>query len=822
MNINDMFTPAAQQAISIAHHEAMATSSPIESRHLLWGLYAVDGSRVAPLVTAAGCSDVQLRETLQLADDVTTGDILDAPMFSLEGKSVMEQALRYSMARSESLVDCEHIFLSLIHFDTFPAGQLLETMNIDDKTAEQTFQEQDTEPAESVQGPDGKQRKALPKIVKEWGRNLTEMAENDELDPVIGRDQEIERVIQIFGRRTKNNPVLVGEPGVGKTAIAEGLAQAIANGEVPDHLRGVQVIAVDLASMVAGTQYRGEFEKRLEKMIKTVSARTDMILFMDEIHQIVGLGNSSGAMDAGSILKPALARGELRILGATTLDEFRTSIEKDAALERRFQRVVVDEPSTENTFIILQALRERYEQHHQITITDEALRSAAELGSKHLPDRQQPDAAIDLMDEAAARANLLRLGMGKPKEQPSEEEAARLLKQQELQEQKEAAIEAEEFTLAGELHEQLQALTGEEKEQTPQATEQPSIGTEEIAEIIHQWTGIPVGQLTEAENKRLLDIEAVLGERVIGQKDAIHAIARTLRRRRVGLGDTSRPQGSFLFLGPTGVGKTELARTLAHFLFGDEDSMVRIDMSEYMEKHTISRLIGAPPGYIGYNEPGMLTEPVRRRPYSVVLLDEIEKAHPQVADILLQILEDGHLTDATGRKVDFTNTIIIMTSNVGAAAMVARKQIGFALVDESSQEQAVEAQALGALKSAFRPELLNRIDETLVFHSLDDEQLRVICDLLLSRTLSQLPEGTTVSLDESMYTVLLRDGTDRTMGARPLRRAITKWVEDPLADHLLGQTDISGDWMLSMTEIDGEERTQLLRQEQPVLTGVKG
>jgi ATP-dependent Clp protease ATP-binding subunit ClpC len=595
--------------------------------------------------------------------------------------------------------------------------------------------------------------------------------------------------MQILSRRQKNNPVLIGEPGVGKTAVVEGLAQRIANGQVPELLKGKQIYSLDLAALVAGSKYRGEFEERLKKVMKEIQQRGDIILFIDELHNLVGAGAAEGAIDAASILKPALARGELQTIGATTLDEYRKYLERDAALERRFQQIRVEEPSVDDTVQILRGLRDRYEAHHRCKISDEALHAAASLADRYIQDRHLPDKAIDLIDEAGSRMRI-RTMSAPPRYRELEEEIERVRKD------KEDAIENQEFEKAASLRDKERKLTQKKREleenwrQNEAETEQPEVGEDEIADIVSMWTGIPVFKLTEAESARLTRMEDELHKRVIGQEEAIVAVSRSIRRARAGIKDPKRPTGSFIFLGPSGVGKTELARTLAEFLFGDEDAMIQVDMSEYMEKHSVSRLVGSPPGYIGYDEGGQLTEAVRRKPYSVLLLDEIEKAHPDVFNILLQILEEGKLTDAQGRRVDFRNTIIVMTSNIGAGQISKNQSLGFTMGDDTGMTyDDMKNKVMGELKKVFRPELLNRIDEVIVFHKLTKEEITTIVDLVLRRLREQMGEHeVAIELTNEAKELLVEKGYDPAMGARPLRRAIQRFIEDPLADFVLGRS----------------------------------
>ncbi len=626
------------------------------------------------------------------------------------------------------------------------------------------------------------------KLLDQFGRNFTRQAAEGKLDPVVGRQTEMERVMQILSRRTKNNPVLIGEPGVGKTAVVEGLAARIASNQVPELLKGKQIYSLDLAALVAGSKYRGEFEERLKKVMKEILQRGDIILFIDELHNLVGAGAAEGAIDAASILKPALARGELQTIGATTLDEYRKYLERDAALERRFQQIRVEEPSVDDTVQILRGLRDRYEAHHRCKISDEALSAAATLSDRYIQDRHLPDKAIDLIDEAASRMRIKTM-TAPPRYRELEDEIEKVRKD------KEAAIEAQEFEKAASLRDKERKLSQKKRELEESwraeegGAEQPEIGEEEIADIVSMWTGIPVFKLTEAESQKLIRMEDELHKRVIGQEEAIVAVSKAIRRARAGIKDPKRPAGSFIFLGPSGVGKTELARTLAEFLFGDEDAMIQVDMSEYMEKHSVSRLVGSPPGYIGYDEGGQLTEAVRRKPYSVVLLDEVEKAHPDVFNILLQILEDGKLTDAQGRKVDFRNTIVIMTSNIGAGTISKNQTLGFSIGDDSGLSyDEMKDRIMGELKKVFRPELLNRIDEVIVFHKLTKDEIMTIVELMMKRLRDQMGEHeATIELTEGAKELLVDKGYDPTMGARPLRRAIQRFIEDPLADFVLGR-----------------------------------
>jgi ATP-dependent Clp protease ATP-binding subunit ClpC len=641
------------------------------------------------------------------------------------------------------------------------------------------------------EGPKGKAGAASAKDsgtpnLNQYGRDLTEMAREGKLDPIIGREKEIERVIQILSRRTKNNPALIGDPGVGKTAIAEGLAQKIIEGNIPEILKGKRVVTLDISSMVAGSKYRGEFEERLKNVMNEIRESKNVILFLDEMHTIIGAGGAEGAIDASNILKPALARGEIQAIGATTLDEYRKHVEKDAALERRFQPVTVGEPSKEEALLILEGLRDKYEAHHKVKITDEAIKAAVELSDRYIADRFLPDKAIDLVDEAASKVRI-KIFTAPPDLKKLEEELAAMEKE------KSEAISLQNYERAAELRDNIQNIRHQledgRKSWNEKASSKDSVVTEEdIASIVSGWTGIPVTKLAEEESKRLLNLESILHQRVIGQEEAVLAVSKAIRRARVGLKDPKRPVGSFIFLGPTGVGKTELSKALAEALFGDENAVIRIDMSEYMEKHTVSKLIGSPPGYVGYEEGGQLTEKVRRKPYSVILLDEIEKAHPDVFNVLLQILDDGRLTDGKGRTVDFKNAVVIMTSNVGVSTIRKQAVLGFATSSDERKDayEKMKENVLEELKRTFRPEFLNRIDEIIVFHQLQEEHLQKIADLMLKSLFERIKEmNFNIEVTDKAKAFLVEKGYDQAYGARPLRRAIQKLVEDQLSEEML-------------------------------------
>ena len=795
----ERFTERARQVVVLAQDEARALKhNNIGTEHILLGLLREEEGLAARVLDSLDITVEDVRANVARivgqGEEVTTGQI----PFTPRAKKVLELALREALSLGHNYIGTEHILLGLVRENEGVAARILLDFDADaEKIRNEIIRMLSGPGRRSQSGGSGApagaagspEAKKSSKLLDQFGRNLTKLATEGKLDPVIGRHTEVERMMQILVRRMKNNPVLIGEPGVGKTAVVEGLAQRISSGQVPDLLKDKQIYTLDLAALVAGSKYRGEFEERLKKVMKEIGQRGDIILFIDELHNLVGAGAAEGAIDAASILKPALARGELQTIGATTLDEYRKYLERDSALERRFQQVRVEEPSVEDTVQILRGLRDRYEAHHRIRITDEAIVAAAELSSRYIQDRHLPDKAIDLIDEAASRLRIKTMA-APPAQRELEDEIERVRKE------KEAAIEGQDFEAAANLRDEERKLANDKREaeeswtQGEGATEQPSIGEEEIADIVSMWTGIPVFKLTEAESQKLIRMEEELHKRVIGQDVAIAAVSRAIRRARAGIKDPKRPSGSFIFLGPSGVGKTELARTLAQFLFGDDSAMIQVDMSEYMEKHSVSRLVGSPPGYIGYDEGGQLTEAVRRKPYSVILLDEIEKAHPDVFNILLQVLEEGKLTDSQGRKVDFRNTIVIMTSNIGAATIAKNQNFGFSQSeDESGQSyDDMKGKIMGELKRVFRPELLNRIDEVIVFHKLSREQILHIVDFMLNRLREQLEQHeVTIELTDSAKELLVQEGYDPAMGARPLRRAIQRILEDPLADFVLAQ-----------------------------------
>lgn len=782
------FTERAQRVILLAQEEAKKLNhNLIGTEHLLLGLIAEGEGIAAKVLQSLGTDLNTVRKEIEKLlgkGDPTPKNFIG---YTPRAKKVLELAYDEARRLGHNYIGTEHILLGLIREGEGVASQVLMNLGIDLERARNEVIKMLGGDAK-MPGKSRKQTKT-PNL-DQFGRDLTELAAEGKLDPVIGREKEIERVIQVLSRRTKNNPCLIGEPGVGKTAIAEGLAQRIVEGDVPEILKDKRVVTLDLASVVAGTKFRGEFEERLKRVMNEIKEAGNIILFIDEMHTIIGAGAAEGAIDASNILKPALARGELQTIGATTLDEYRKHVEKDPALERRFQPIVVDEPTVEDTIAILKGLRDKYEAHHRVKITDEAIRAAAVLSDRYITDRFLPDKAIDLIDEAASRVRLKAL-TAPPELKELEDQL------EEIQKEKDAAVKSQEFEKAarlrdkeGEIKEKLEHL--KQKWQQDKKLDRLNVNEEEIAKIVSSWTGIPVSKLTEEETERLLKMEDILHKRVIGQEEAVKAVARAIRRARAGLKDPKRPIGSFIFLGPTGVGKTELARALAEALFGDEEAMARIDMSEYMERHTVSRLVGAPPGYVGFEEGGQLTEKVRRRPYSVILLDEIEKAHPDVFNILLQILEDGRLTDAKGRTVDFRNTVLIMTSNVGAHLIQKEKTLGF--VPHRREEESynkMKESIMEELKKTFRPEFLNRIDEVIVFHALNEEHIKKIVELMLNELNERLKDyEIQIEVTESAKEILTKEGFDPLYGARPLRRAIQRLVEDQLSEKML-QGEIS-------------------------------
>ena len=807
----ERFTDRARRVVVLAQEEArLLNHSYIGTEHILLGLIHEGEGVAAKGLEALGISleavRAQVEEIIGQGGSSPSGHI----PFTPRAKKVLELSLREALQLGHNYIGTEHILLGLIREGEGVAAQVLVKLGADlGRVRQQVIQL-----LSGYQGPGGKgegepvgtkdtpQEKGGSQILDQFGRNLTQLARDKKLDPVIGRHKEMERVMQILSRRTKNNPVLIGEPGVGKTAIIEGLAQKIVANEVPETLTNKQLYTLDLGALVAGSRYRGDFEERLKKVLKEIKTRGDIILFIDEIHTLVGAGAAEGAIDAASILKPMLARGELQTIGATTLDEFRKHFEKDAALERRFQPVKVDEPSVAHTIEILKGIRDKYETHHRVTITDQALVSAANLADRYISDRFLPDKAIDLIDEAGSRLRIRR--MTTPPDLKEIEN-----KINDVQEAKKRAVEEQRFEEAGRLRDQERSLLEERAQKEVDVKAQgidlfDEVSEESIAEVLSMWTGIPVFKLTEEETAKLLNMEAELHKRIIGQEDALKAVSQSIRRTRAGLKDPKRPSGSFIFLGPTGVGKTELAKTLAEFLFGDEQALIALDMSEYMEKHTVSRLVGSPPGYVGYEEGGQLTEAVRRKPFSVVLFDEIEKAHPDVFNTLLQILEEGRLTDAQGRSTDFRNTVLIMTSNLGTQDL-RKANVGFGKNDEALSYARMRDKVNEALKVQFKPEFLNRIDEVIVFHELAMSEVVQMVDLMSKRLTSQL-EGLGLGLELTVEAkeLLAKRGYDPQLGARPLRRAMQRFLEDPLSEKLLNKEFHAGEIIVIGVEDDPE------------------
>ena len=788
------FTEKANKALNLAVAIAGELGHTyIGSEHMLYGL-AAEGTGVAATLLAK--KDVT-KELIQqkLEDSIGRGVpcALSPNDFTPRSKRILEMAIYEARRLGHNYVGTEHVLMAILKESESYGVLFLQEFGVDPAALYIECVSELGESADSYESAGAPDRKPggsgkVGDTLKKYGRDLTELARSGQIDPVIGRSKEIERVIQILSRRTKNNPCLIGEPGVGKTAIAEGLAQKIASGEVPETLKNKRIFSLDLTAMLAGAKYRGDFEERIKAAIDEVIKSGDIILFIDELHTIIGAGAAEGAVDAANILKPQLARGELQVIGATTLDEYRKHIEKDAALERRFQPVTVAEPSEEDAEQILFGLRDKYEAHHKIKISDEAIKAAVSLSSRYITDRYLPDKAIDLIDEAASRVRLAAF-TAPPDLKELEDQVKRLA------EEKASAINAQDFESAAklrdrekELQEQLDAQKKTWQEQNARST---GVVTEsDIAEIVSSWTGVPVKQLTEQESERLLNMEKVLHERVVGQDEAVSAVSKAIRRGRVGLKDPKRPIGSFIFLGPTGVGKTELCKALAEALFGDENAMIRLDMSEYMEKHSVSRMVGSPPGYVGYDEGGQLTEKIRRKPYSVVLFDEIEKAHPDVFNMLLQILEDGILTDSQGRRVDFKNAVIIMTSNIGARMITEHKSLGFADGEKAQEKQedyeAIKSDVLGELKRHFKPEFLNRVDDIIVFHKLTQENIQQIARNMLGTLVSRVKKlEIDLSVSDAAVEKIAQVGFDDTYGARPLRRAITSQIEDKMSEQML-------------------------------------
>ncbi|HBB30285.1 MAG TPA: ATP-dependent Clp protease ATP-binding subunit ClpC [Cyanobacteria bacterium UBA9273] len=806
----ERFTEKAIKVIMLAQEEARRLGHNfVGTEQILLGLIGEGTGVAAKVLKSMGVNLKDARIEVEKIIGRGSGFVAVEIPFTPRAKRVLELSLEEARQLGHNYIGTEHLLLGLIREGEGVAARVLENLGVDLTKVRTQVIRMLGETAEVTAG--ASQGRTKTPTLDEFGSNLTQMAGEGKLDPVVGRAKEIERVIQILGRRTKNNPVLIGEPGVGKTAIAEGLAQRIANGDVPDILEEKRVVTLDIGLLVAGTKYRGEFEERLKKIMDEIRQAGNVILVIDEVHTLIGAGAAEGAIDAANILKPALARGELQCIGATTLDEYRKHIERDAALERRFQPVMVGEPTVEETIEILYGLRERYEQHHKLKILDTALEAAAKLSDRYISDRYLPDKAIDLIDEAGSRVRLINSQLP-PAAKELDKELRQVLKE------KDDAVRAQDFDRAGELRDREMEIKAEiraiaqSKKSESGTDDSPHVDEEDIAQIVASWTGVPVNKLTESESEKLLHMEDTLHQRLIGQEDAVTAVSRAIRRARVGLKNPNRPIASFVFSGPTGVGKTELAKALASYFFGSEEAMIRLDMSEYMERHTVSKLIGSPPGYVGYNEGGQLTEAVRRRPYTVVLFDEIEKAHPDVFNMLLQILEDGRLTDAKGRTVDFKNTLLIMTSNIGSKVIEkGGGGLGFEFSENQAEAQYNRIRSLvnEELKQYFRPEFLNRLDEIIVFRQLSKEEVKQIAEILLKEVFGRLTEqGITLKVTDRFKERLVEEGYNPAYGARPLRRAIMRLLEDVLAEEILSGSIKEGD--TAIVDVDEEGKVKVL------------
>lgn len=796
----DRFTAKARESINLAVQAAEELGhSYVGTEHLLIGLLE-EGSGVAARVLSE--NGVKKEKVLGLVSQLISPDQtvrMEENGYTPSARRVLENSYKEAVRFKARLIGTEHLLISIIRDNDCVASRLLNTIGISIQKLyiDVLAAMGEDAPANKEELLKGSRTKGSTPTLDSYSRDLTALAREGKLDPVIGRETEIKRLIQILSRRTKNNPCLIGEPGVGKTAVVEGLAQMIIEGNVPETIAEKRVLTLDLSGMVAGSKYRGEFEERIKKVIAEVMEDGEVLLFIDEIHTIIGAGGAEGAIDASNILKPSLARGELQLIGATTIEEYRKYIEKDSALERRFQPVTVEEPSEEEAVAILKGLRGRYEAHHHVTITDEALTAAVKLSARYINDRFMPDKAIDVIDEAASKVRLTAF-VEPPEIKDLEKEIEK------LEDQKEAAIRDEAYEKAGAIKKKQEKKKEKidkirEKWQKDKDTRKQVVDEGEIADVVSSWTKIPVRKLEEGESQRLKNLESILHERVIGQEEAVTAVAKAIRRGRVGLKDPKRPIGSFLFLGPTGVGKTELSKALAEAMFGTENALIRVDMSEYMEKHSVSKMIGSPPGYVGYDEGGQLSEKVRRNPYSVILFDEIEKAHPDVFNILLQVLDDGHITDAQGRKIDFKNTVIIMTSNAGAESIISPKRLGFgAVADEKADYKVMKDRVMEEVKHIFKPEFINRIDEIIVFHPLNKGHMKDIVTIMLKEIMKRTKEqmNITLSVDEAAKEFLINKGYDEKYGARPLRRTIQSCLEDRLAEEILDGAVKEGDEVL--------------------------